>query len=327
MDQNDRVGWVDIFRGLAIILVVFGHCGRGLDHAGLMHFEHGFVDRWIYAFHMPAFFFAAGLFAGQSLMVKGPGRFFVDKVRTVLYPYVFWSVFFILAVKFFPGANTHYQSDLWGHILYRPVGNYWFLYALFLIQIAFLCVRPWRNGPLMFYVLSTVAWGLESAGILEGVFPHEHWWPLHDVLKYGIYFAAGDAVATLTERPTSWPNDSGLFALMFFAGLTILVGLGHSGEYGFWDFALAAAGIQGLWELSVALDQRGCRWLRYLGERSLEIYVAHNLATSATRLVLLKGGVTSPGLHLICGTAAGIIGPLVLCWVCERLRFRWLFRL
>jgi uncharacterized membrane protein YcfT len=327
MDRDDRIGWVDIFRGLAIILVVFGHCGRGLDHSGLMHFKDGFMDRWIYAFHMPAFFFAAGMFAGRSLILRGIGRFFVNKVGTVLYPYVLWSVIYILAIKYLPGANTHYQSDMWGEIAYRPVGNYWFLYVLFLIQVAFLCVRPLRTGPLMFYILCIAAWALESANTLESTFPHATWWPLHNILKYSIYFAAGDALMTLTERPATWPRDSGLFSLVFFTGLTILIGLGHNGEDGLWDFFLAAAGIQGLWEMSVALDQHGVRWLRYLGRRSLEIFVAHNLATVAARVVLLKCGITSPAMHLIYGTAAGIIGPLLLCWACEKVHFRWLFRI
>src|SRR5262249_41385149 len=163
---------------------------------------------------MPAFFFAAGLFAGQSLILKGAGRFFTDKIRTILYPYVLWSVIHIVALMLLPGANAKYQPEMWPDIAYRPVGNYWFLYVLFLIQIAFLVIRPLRNGPLMFYILSVVAWVIESTGWLEEALPHEHWWAFHNVLKYMIYFAAGDALVTLTDRPTSWPRDSGLFALV-----------------------------------------------------------------------------------------------------------------
>ncbi len=326
MERDNRIGWVDVFRGLAILLVVFGHCGRGLDKAGLMHFEHGFIDRFIYSFHMPAFFFAAGLFAGRSLF-KGLGRYLGDKLRTVLYPYVLWSIIHILALKYLPGANAQYQSDMWEQIAYRPVGNYWFLYVLFLIQMAFLCVRPLPRGPLLFYILCVTAWGFESAGALEHWLPHAQWWPLHNVLKYGIYFAAGDAMMTLTEAPATWPRDSATFSMVFFAGLGLLIGMGHSYENGWWDIALAFAGIQGLWELSVALDIWNIQWLRVLGQRSLEIFVAHNLATAAMRVALMKMGVTSETIHLLLGTTAGIVGPLMLCWVCAKLRFPWLFRL
>lgn len=326
MGSDARIGWVDSFRGMAIILVVIGHCGRGLDKSGLMHFEHGFFDRFIYAFHMPAFFFAAGLFAGPSLF-RGMGRYMWRKIATVLYPYVLWSVLFILAVKYLPEANTKYDSNMWAEIAYRPVGNYWFLYVLFAVQMAYMCVRPWRNGPWLFYLICVTAWAVESSGILEEALPHAQWWPLHNILKYAIYFAAGDALALLTDAPATWPRDSAGFAVVFFVGLAFLIGLGHSSENGWWDLALAAAGIQGLWELSVALDVFQLKWLRLLGRRSLEIYVAHNFASSAIRAGFLRLGVTAPMIQLVAGVAAGLAAPVLLWWLCKKLHFRWLFRL
>ncbi|WP_339318646.1 acyltransferase family protein [Paenibacillus sp. FSL R10-2734] len=47
LNVNKRVDWVDIFKGLIIMMVVLGH-------------ENGFLVKYIYLFHMPAFFFISG---------------------------------------------------------------------------------------------------------------------------------------------------------------------------------------------------------------------------------------------------------------------------
>jgi hypothetical protein len=84
-------------------------------------------------------------------------------------------------------------------------------------------------------------------------------------------------------------------------------------------------GIQGLWELSVVLSRRPLGWLTTLGRRSLEIFLAHNFFTVAARVALSRAGVRETEVHLLAGTLAGLLGPLALVWLCDRLRFRWLF--
>jgi fucose 4-O-acetylase-like acetyltransferase len=45
--MNKRIEWVDIYKGLAIILVLMGHADSPLN-------------KYIYLFHMAAFFFISG---------------------------------------------------------------------------------------------------------------------------------------------------------------------------------------------------------------------------------------------------------------------------
>jgi hypothetical protein len=52
----------------------------------------------------------------------------------------------------------------------------------------------------------------------------------------------------------------------------------------------------------------------------MPIYLVHIIVTAATRVMLLKLGVTGLGLHLALGTALGIVLPLVLDAVVQRLR-------
>lgn len=50
--NENRIDWVDISKGLGIILVIIGHC---VYLGGLIH-------NWIFSFHMPLFFILSGIF-------------------------------------------------------------------------------------------------------------------------------------------------------------------------------------------------------------------------------------------------------------------------
>ena len=89
-----RSSWVDSAKGLGIILVVYGHVARGLSSAGLFKDADLFrlVDSIIYSFHMPLFFFLSGLFFYSSLLKRGRAGLVLNKVDSILYPYVLWSL-------------------------------------------------------------------------------------------------------------------------------------------------------------------------------------------------------------------------------------------
>jgi fucose 4-O-acetylase-like acetyltransferase len=67
--MRERLHWVDYAKGIGIFLVVVGHVLRGLINSSILQPSALllFVDRWIYGFHMPLFFFISGLFVKRSL--------------------------------------------------------------------------------------------------------------------------------------------------------------------------------------------------------------------------------------------------------------------
>ena len=48
--RAERLSWLDVLKGIGIILVAIGHI-----------YSNRTVFNWLYSFHMPLFFFAAGL--------------------------------------------------------------------------------------------------------------------------------------------------------------------------------------------------------------------------------------------------------------------------
>lgn len=47
--EKERLSWLDVLKGIGIILVVMGHI-----------YSNSIIFNWLYSFHMPLFFFSAG---------------------------------------------------------------------------------------------------------------------------------------------------------------------------------------------------------------------------------------------------------------------------
>ena len=75
MNEKKRVLWIDVARGIAILLVVLGHCIGNLFNPG---------NRFILAFHMPLFFFLSGMCISESVI--SAKNYLVKKVKTLLVP-------------------------------------------------------------------------------------------------------------------------------------------------------------------------------------------------------------------------------------------------
>lgn len=47
--RSERIKWIDVARAYAMLMVVYGHCDAS-----------SVIGRFIYLFHVPAFFFISG---------------------------------------------------------------------------------------------------------------------------------------------------------------------------------------------------------------------------------------------------------------------------
>ncbi len=81
-----RILWIDVARGIAILLVVLGHCIGDLNDPG---------NRFILAFHMPLFFFISGMCISEKVIPLK--EYLMKKIRTLLMPqFVLGTMNFIL---------------------------------------------------------------------------------------------------------------------------------------------------------------------------------------------------------------------------------------
>ncbi len=167
MTTENRIDWIDISKGIGIILVVLGHTIvpqiRGESRAA------EFLWIFIYSFHMPLFFFLSGyLFEMGIEKYTNKKHFFLSKARKLLLPYLFFSVFayvfiaFALridklaavlegggysAAGFFEAAFEilTYNGHIDQHI--------WFVFSLFIVFLINILLPKLMKNPYMLIVL------------------------------------------------------------------------------------------------------------------------------------------------------------------------------
>ena len=87
-----RIEYVDNVKAMAMVFVVVGHA-PGLNQ---------FAMNFIYAFHMPVFFFVSGLLLSEQKLALPLRRFIIAQVRNLGIPYLFF-----FAVSYLYWLPTH----------------------------------------------------------------------------------------------------------------------------------------------------------------------------------------------------------------------------
>ncbi|WP_165503733.1 acyltransferase family protein [Pedobacter hiemivivus] len=128
--EEKRDASIDALRGLAILLVVFGH---SLQYSNT-DFDNNILFRIIYSFHMPLFMFISGYvtFFGQDKIVPG----FKKRAILLLFPFFSWAVvtFFVNAVME-DRLSWHQAEIFFNNLIKSPDNNgLWFLWVIFLIS-------------------------------------------------------------------------------------------------------------------------------------------------------------------------------------------------
>lgn len=318
--DNQRTGWVDCAKGVGISLVVFGHAWRGMGNAGILSEDAGFrfVDRWVYSFHMPLFFFLAGLFLVRSATRKPAGPFFREKAVSLLYPFLVWTVLLVLTQSMLGGKVNHRVSlaDLPRVLLIEP--TFWFLPVLFLSAAVTFAVTRLRAGLTGVGLTFVGLWAAWAATGLTG------WSPLYFLGENGIYVALGAFVAKLhsSREPPTWLDRPAVVAICGTA-LTLLLTacvVARFDRSPWLGPVPAVIGIAASVLLARQLDRANVPVVRTLGQMSLAVYVASTFAMSGCRIGLRHlMDVNNPTIHLLLGTAAGLAFPVVLCVVARRL--------
>ena len=193
-EVSHRIAWIDAARGIGIVLVVIGHVERGLVAAGIAEDTiWSWMDYSLYTFHMPLFFLLAGVNVPSSLR-KGPARFLKEKLWSIAYPYFLWSLaqggILILLVAVTNG-QTH-PSDLLA-IGWRPMAQFWFLYALMVCQLVAL---PIAYRPVL--LAGTALWAWIGSAAMQ----HQGGGIIEETLHAFPFFACGILVSS---RCTEWP--------------------------------------------------------------------------------------------------------------------------
>ncbi len=325
--MSKRIEYLDIAKGIGILLVVLGH--NDFEVISL------FVQRLIYSFHMPLFFFLSGYFLNTAVPFFD---FFKKRFNSLLKPFLF-TIFLIYftSVSFEKmGFNTAIQrtvKSLYGSGYYLDWVQLWFLPHLFAVSLyAFLfitLVSRLRNRWLVWGILlATLAIALP---FLSAFYPfpvsilgkdYELWglpFSLDLVLVTGFFFILGHEVRQVTTEKTF---DNRLI-LATTGGIVLLLNILFPYEIDFnirlYELFLvntteAILGILFVLALARQIELRTSRlasFLKYLGNISLIILLFHvpMQAFWAQKVENVTGNFP---LGILVGFIMGVIGPVLI---------------
>ena len=328
-EERSRIIWVDYARGVGIFLVVLGHVLRGLHSSEIIQDGTAFrsIDSWIYTFHMPLFFVLSGLFVERR--IGRSGRIFLREISgSIAYPYLVWSVLqTLMQLALSRYANTKVNlSELTGILVY-PIMQFWFLYVLFLIYLGYYVLHRIGLGPLGAFGVFTAFW------LTQGWLDLGSWWPINSTRIHGVFFALGALMTYYGCTGRVGRASSAALALVSALGYGAVATAVARPSGGGLNFvsepAITLCGITASVALAILLSRMpSVDFVRVMGVHSLEIYVAHTIASAALRIALVKGfSIHNIPMHVTIGTAGGIALPLLLSGLCRRYHAEFLFRL
>ena len=319
--EHGRLDWVDVAKGICIILVVMMHSTLGVEKAiGAETAVHAFIE-WARPFRMPDFFLISGLFLAAR--IDRPWRAYLDtKVVHFAYFYVLWvNIQFSMKA---PGMAQEAGLDgvaaqyLMSYV--QPFGTLWFIY---LLAIFFVATKLLRSVPAPIV--------LAGAALLHVLAPHTGWLVIDEFADRFVFFYTGFAAAplvlALAARIWGYPTLLLLPALVSWAWLNWLAVDSGIALTAWSDLPFAYAGVVAVVAFSVLLARSG--WgiaLTYCGRNSIVIYLAFAVFMGPTRVLLLKlAPLWLADVTALAVTAAGVTGALLLFRLVRNTPARFLF--
>ncbi|SMQ66289.1 Uncharacterized membrane protein YcfT [Devosia lucknowensis] len=329
---TSRLDWVDMAKGLSIFLVVTMYCaasvGEDTGQAGFLHWTIAFAM----PFRMPEFFLLSGLFLTQ--VIGRPWKAYADRrVVHYLYFYALWAVIHILFKEALIGRDFGGAATSLAWALVEPYGVLWFIYmlAVFGLVCKFL------------HEIKAPMWGvLAVAAILQMADIHTGSYLVDQSAEYFVYFYAGAVFAPHIFTLAEWSSSHVLAALGVLAIWAIInavtvfspgfrmdpvhIQMGWGALPGI-HLVMALAGAGAICMVAATLTRLPFMdWLRWMGSKSLVIYVAFVLPMGVARTILLRLGIEEVNLVSLLTMVVAITAPLILWWLTERTGFgRFLF--
>lgn len=322
-----RLGWVDMAKGLSIFLVVIMYCassvGEDTGQTGVLHWTMAFAM----PFRMPEFFLLSGLFLSQ--VIARPWRAYADRrVIHYFYFYALWALIHIVFKEAIIGRDPVAAGGSLAWAVVSPYGVLWFIYMLGVMGLVTKLLHQFR---LPHWAVLIAAAALQIAKLHTGLYL------IDQFAAYFVYFYAAYAFAPTIFRLANWATGHtsaalGLLALwaainavmVFSPGFRmdpVHIEMGWGALPGL-HLLLALAGSLAV-VVSAALLTKlpWMNWLRWLGAKSLIIYVAFVLPMGIARIALLRFGIEDPNLVSLLTMAVAITAPLVLWWVVRKIGF------
>ncbi len=186
-----RITWIDMLKGLAILLVVIGHVLDGYIDVGIWPNSNRLLKAiydFIYAFHMPLCFMISGYLYFLSYFKSGsPNK---RDVRNHCIDFGCVYAFFCILMWFFKtllsgSVNKGVSIESILFIWARPMPTYWYLYVLIVLYLLFAYTPIKRmDGRLRIAALTMISF-------ISHLIPSVSWFQITNIAFYAVFFCFG----------------------------------------------------------------------------------------------------------------------------------------
>ncbi|MEL6916069.1 MAG: acyltransferase family protein [Pseudomonadota bacterium] len=301
---SDRIGWVDVSKGICILLVVMFHATQHLTPVVGAGGLFDSLTRFSGPFRMPDFFLISGLFLSRR--ITAPLGVYLDR-KVLHFAYFYWLWMFLTFAVLTPGLGQGLGPFLadFGWAMIYPTGPLWFIYCL---PLCFVIAR-------LAYPLPTlVVWlGAAVAHVLH--VPGEPLVLMY-LSHYFVFFYTGYAAAPALFRLAARASEQALLAvgaLGLWAALNGWIVFAEPGGFPGLGLILGLAGGIAVTVVAALLAKAGIgRALAWLGARSIIVFLGFFIPLRVAEAYLLA----VPGLpgDAVIGLsiAAAVAAPLFL---------------
>lgn len=149
LNASARLEWVDIAKGVAIILMVIGHTGIPKP-----------LSNWIYSFHMPLFFVLSGALTSWN---RGISDFVTHKIKTLMFYFVVYSIINFILLQF---CITEIREQSIVYLLTNGWGGFalWFIPVLFFSLILCRFISD-KYVLIAIFTFLTIGWALATSSV------------------------------------------------------------------------------------------------------------------------------------------------------------------
>lgn len=305
--SRSRLPSIDIARFFAIVLVFYGHLVE--QFMDVWHDQLSFIDaaagdhyKWVYSFHMPAFFLLAGVVFNSRHLHERVGAYLKRRWTGRVLPYLVFSavpaIVSLAGIGWFPTVDlSTWSGYLWGIVdTLRGLPAFaiplWFLAALVSVEIFHYIVGRWlTTTPRM--LAAMVAAYVIGVYLNRWIafFPTYTFWLVNLIPLGYAFYLAGIALRRSGVLERTYPRwQLAIAALALAIGVTLTYDL-NQGPFGLgFDAVIVVAGAVGhillfpftalmgiALVLVIARLVPQWRWLQYFGEITITIYGLHAL--------------------------------------------------
>lgn len=325
LTAKKRIEEIDVLRGFAICMVILGHAIiefpvniSQVPWCNWLHYA-------IYSFHMPLFFIVSGF----VYKCRSYGKYILGKSSRIILPYAVFGIFSILLHIFAPSITNGDETPKDALIRFLVYGgDYWFLYALFIIFAIFPLLTKILKKDWMLIAFSAALILLQCFVKITEVAT------LHHVVYYLPWFTAGYICSNHRNSIKNILSKNNILILVvsiIISAAVIILCKKFNAQLMVFRYLRAIFPIVGLTVLSnilVRKAQTGTsvkiikKFFDKCSAFSLQFYLFNGYFLTVLRLVICKIlKITAPSIIVVSITIITIAGSIIICEILQRIPF------